>query len=751
METIFRVKGMHCASCAGIIERSLKKLKGVENASVNFGTETLKISGENVDFEIMQNALSPLGYTIEKSSGVSEKNKDSALKNEKLAELERLRVNLWIGLPMAVFSALVMLWEILAKYNFLTEPTEITMEFFHHLLPIFATIILFIIGKPYLLGIYRFFRYGKANMDTLIGIGTGTAFLYSLIVSAFEEPLAKYIDVEISYYDITIVVISLITLGKYFELKSKIKTGDAIETLLNLQAKSAIVLRDSTEIEVPVEDVKHGDLIVIKPAMKIPVDGVVVDGESFVDESMISGEPVPVEKKEGSKVVAGTLNTNGSFTFKTTKIGSETMIAHIIKMVEEAQSSKAPIQALVDKISAVFVPIILIIAFISLILWVIIGVRYFTFSEALAYGLSAFVGVLVIACPCALGLATPTAIIVGVGKGAKEGILIKDAGSLEILCKANTLVMDKTGTITNGKPEFVKIENKSELSDEKLIEIIASLEKKSEHPIASAICEYAKKIGSGFLEVKSFEIIKGKGLKGSIEGEKYFAGNEKLVKELGLKFDFSEILEQTKNGKTPIFLMTEKDVICVIYVADKIKANAKASVSTLKKMGLKIVMLSGDNENTARAVANEVGIDEVIAGALPSDKLNIIERLQKDDQIVAMAGDGINDAPALAKANIGIAMGTGTDTAIESAGITLLHGDISKIVSAIKLSKLTMNGIKQNLFWAFIYNAVGIPIASGVFFPLFGWTLSPVFAGLAMAFSSVSVVTNSLRLKAKKI
>ncbi|OGY34335.1 MAG: copper-translocating P-type ATPase, partial [Candidatus Andersenbacteria bacterium RIFCSPHIGHO2_12_FULL_45_11] len=614
-----------------------------------------------------------------------------------------------------------------------------------------ATYVLFVVGKPYLLGFYRFLRYGKANMDTLIGIGTTAAFLYSFAVTAFEETLRPFINVEYQYYDVTIVVITFIALGKYLEARSKIKTGDAIEKLLNLQAKTALVIRDGKEVEVSVNDVKHGDLIIVKPGAKIPVDGVITDGSSFVDESMVTGEPMPAQKKIGDSVVSGTINTSGSFTFKATKVGSETLLAQIIKMVEDAQGSKAPIQALADKISSIFVPIVLVIAFLALGAWLIVGSQYLGFSQALSFGLVSFVGILVIACPCALGLATPTAIIVGVGKGAKEGILIKDAATLEKLHKVNTVVVDKTGTITIGKPTLVDIQNLSNLKDDELVSILTSLEKKSEHPISHAIVNYAQEKNILISEATDFEGIQGKGLKGKVNGTEYFVGNAKLVSDLNIPFDPAKLNEFTSQGKTPVILATSEKVLGFVMVADEIKAESIEAIKNLHRLGIKVVMLTGDDEKAAKYIGSLVGIDDVVAHVLPQDKLEKIKELQSQGRVVAMAGDGVNDAPALAQADVGIAMGTGTDVAIESAGITLLGGDISKLAKAIKLSKITMRGIKQNLFWAFIYNIVGIPLAAGALYPVFGWLLNPVFAGFAMAMSSVSVVSNSLRIKAKKL
>ncbi|WKZ27094.1 MAG: heavy metal translocating P-type ATPase [Candidatus Paceibacterota bacterium] len=759
----YNVKGMHCASCSSVIEKAVRKVPGVESVAVNFGTEKAKISFDpsKTNPHDVSKHIEPLGYSLEVPSSAEEMGMSESehaahtginqSKKEKLAEVADMRTKVLSAGPIALFAAFVMGWDILAQYGRVSAMGDVLGEFVHHLLPVMATYILFVVGKPYLLGVYRFVRFGKANMDTLIGIGTVTAFLYSFAVSAFEDVLRPFVNVEHQYYDVTIVVITFIALGKYLEARSKIKTGDAIEKLLNLQAKTALVMRDGKEVEVSVNDVRHGDFIIVKPGAKIPVDGVVTEGSSFVDESMVTGEPMPVQKQGGDSVVSGTLNTSGSFVFRATKVGSETLLAQIIKMVEDAQGSRAPIQALADKISAVFVPIVLLIAFLTLAIWLMVGSQYMGFSQALSFGLVSFVGILVIACPCALGLATPTAIIVGVGKGAKEGILVKDAATLEKLHQVNTVVVDKTGTITKGKPTLVDVINLSRMSDDELVAVVASLEKKSEHPIAHAITQYAHENALNMLEVGGFSIVEGKGLRGTINAVEYFVGNTKLVGDLGLTFDATALDRFTSQGKTPVILATRDAVLGFVMVADEIKPEAQRAIADLHQLGIDVVMLTGDDEKTAQYIASLVGIDDVIAQVLPHDKLEKIRTLQSRGRIVAMAGDGVNDAPALAQADVGIAMGTGTDVAIESAGITLLGGDISKLVKAVKLSKITMRGIKQNLFWAFIYNVVGIPLAAGVFYPFFGWMLNPAFAGFAMAMSSVSVVSNSLRIKSKNI
>ncbi|MFA5999884.1 MAG: heavy metal translocating P-type ATPase [Candidatus Paceibacterota bacterium] len=763
----YRVKGMHCASCASIIERTVKKIDGVEDIAVNSGTENAKISFDinKTNVEAFNQKLEPLGYSLMNTDshnmsagemGMSEDEHRAHLglsqtKKEKLEEIQDMRLKVMSAIPLAIISVFIMAWEILAQYNLVGQMSYTLEEFFHHLLPIMATYILFVVGKPYLLGFYRFLRHGKANMDTLIGIGTVSAFVYSFIVTAFEDSLQTFVNVDATYYDVTIIVITFIALGKYLEARSKIKTGDAIEKLLNLQAKTALVIRGGEELEIPIDQVMHDDLIIVKPGGKIPVDGVITEGSSFIDESMVTGEPMPEQKKVGDLVVSGTMNTSGSFTFKATKVGSETLLSQIIKMVEDAQGSKAPIQALADKISSIFVPVVLVVAFTTLLVWLLVGSRYLGFSQALSFGLTSFVGILVIACPCALGLATPTAIIVGVGKGAKEGILVKDAATLEKLHKVDTVIVDKTGTITIGKPTLVDIQNFSGLKDDEFISILASLEKKSEHPIALAVINYAVDKNIKTKEISNFENLEGRGIQGIIDGVNYFVGNVKLAQERNLNLDITKIEQYTAQGKTPVILTTSDKVLGFVMVSDEIKIESKQAIADLHKLGIKVVMLTGDDEKAAKYMASLVGIDEVVAHVMPADKLAKIKELQGEGRIVAMAGDGVNDAPALAQADVGIAMGTGTDVAIESAGITLLHGDISKLVKAIKLSKITMRGIKQNLFWAFIYNVVGIPLAAGAFYPIFGWLLSPVFAGFAMAMSSVSVVSNSLRIKSKKL
>lgn len=773
MKQVYVVKGMHCASCSTIITRTLKKLPGVETCEVNPGTEKATIERDPavVSDSAMNAALEPLGYSIVPANAApvskdmstmdhaehlgmdhSQHTGASQTKAEKLKELAAMKMKMDFALPITLVTFAIMVWDIAAQFFSGTIPrVPLPMELFDTFLFGIAAVMLFWVGKPFIQGVQRFVMHRVANMDTLVGIGTLTAFIYSSIIILLPNVRAFFSLPDYTYFDVTIVVVGFVMLGKYMEAKSKLRTGEAIEKLLNLQAKSALVMRDGKEIEVPVDQVVHGDSIIVKPAGKIPVDGTITEGSSYIDESMVTGEPMPVKKSTGDTVVAGTMNTSGAFTFTATKVGSETLLAHIIKMVEEAQSSRAPIQELADRISAVFVPVVLVIAILSLTAWLAFGSPAIGAASAVSNGLLAFVGILVIACPCALGLATPTAIIVGVGKGAKEGILVKDAATLQKLHKVNVVVVDKTGTITKGKPELVSIKNFSNKSDDALMAILAGLEGKSEHPIAHAIAVYAAGHNIQAATVAEFEALKGLGIKGTIQNTEYYVGSPKLLSTFGLQFDATIIAEETKSGKTPVALATKDEVLAIVMVADAVKPEAAKAIKDLKKIGIKTIMLTGDVRSAAEYIAKEVGIDEVIAEVMPADKLRVIKDLQAKGNIVAMAGDGVNDAPALAQANVGIAMATGTDVAIESAGIALLHGDIAKLVKAVHLSRITMRGIKQNLFWAFIFNIIGIPLAAGVLYPFTGWVLNPAFAGMAMAFSSVAVVSNSLRLKAKRI
>lgn len=702
-----QIEGMHCSSCANIIENKLGKIDGVEKISINFATEkaSIKYNPEKINVEKMNEEIGKLGYRFsEKTEKEEDKNK----------EFEKSKKKVFFSFSTAIIVFLVMIENII--FN------NVPMEKLNLVLMVVATIVLILMGKPFLKGVINFVKYGAANMDTLVGIGTGTAYIYSLF------NLNKT-----TFFDVTIVVIGFITFGKYLETKSKLKTGEAIKKLLGLQSKTALILRNNKEIEVPISEVKLGDILIVKPGAKIPVDGIITKGNSSVDESMISGEPIPVDKKIGDLVIGATINKQGNFQFRATKIGEETMLSQIIKTVEEAQGSKAPIQSLADKISGVFVPIVLVIGLLSFILWLVLG-------QNLSMAILSMVGVLVIACPCALGLATPTAIIVGVGKGAENGILIKNAESLQKLSEIDTVVLDKTGTITKGQPQVTDIISTTKDYDEKeILKYAASVENLSEHPLAKTIVEKAKELEVKLWECSDFESKEGVGVIGKV--------NKKIVSIHKL----SQEDELVNQGKTVVVIEIDKKMVGKIAMSDTVKDEAIEAIKRIHKQGIRVIMLTGDNKKAAEFIGKQVGIDEIIAEVLPQEKALNIKKLQDMGRKVAMAGDGINDAPALVQADVGLAMSTGTDIAIESAGIALLHGDIKKVSQSIELARVTMRTIKQNLFWAFIYNVIGIPIASGILYPFFGITLNPIFAGLAMSLSSVSVVSNSLRLRFKKI
>jgi Cu+-exporting ATPase len=747
----YKVHGMHCASCASIIERKLRKLPGVQTVSVSQGTETAQIDHGTVPLEQLNKTIEPLGYRLAPEARVQENIPVADHMGDHMHGDEKdagaLKRHVWVSTPIMAFSIVAMAWDIGERFGWVSGMNEITLEVVHHVLPILATYMLFVVGKPFLLGVWRFIRYGQANMDTLIGIGTLVAFLYSLVIAAFTEQLRPFIDVEIMYYDVTIIVIGFITLGKFLEVRAKSKTGAALKSLISLQAKSALVERNGQEQLIPLSEVIVGDLVHIKPGTKIPVDGIVIRGETYVDESMLTGEPMPVEKKSGGTVTGGTINRDGFIVIKATAVGTQSMLAHIINLVQSAQASKAPIQKLADRISAIFVPTILGIAGLTLVGWLVIGSQFLPFDQAVALGLSSFVAVLVIACPCALGLATPTAIIVGVGKGARQGILIKNAAILERLSKVRDIVFDKTGTITEGHPRVVDFVNKSNLSDQQVLMLAASLEKSSEHPLAQAVATLATERKVKPQPVERFVASKGKGITGDINGRTYFIGSDRFVTEISKNMLDTELLSSRSVASlTPVVLADARSVIAYFFIGDSIKKNAKQAIKQLHAEGVRAHMATGDQEQAAQAVAVSVGIDTYHARMLPEDKQLIVRDLKKKGALVAVAGDGVNDAPALASADVGIAMATGTDVAIETADITLLHGDISKISLALQLSRQTLRVVKQNLFWAFAFNVIGIPLAAGAFYA-FGITLSPVFAGAAMAFSSVLVVSNSLRLK----
>jgi Cu+-exporting ATPase len=740
-KTDLDIKGMHCASCSTLINRSLSKADGVKEANVNYATgKALVIYDDSKlkDTDLIKIVQSK-GYDAEVSEGKIDVEKKQ---QEQRAEIKAFRDNFILGLVFAVPAFII---------GMVLMPLGVMVPYAEFILFLLATPVQFIVGSD----IYRSFwvslKAKSANMDTLIAIGTSAAYLYSVYSIFFNPSLGQY-------FETSAILITFVVLGRYLEARAKGKTGEAIKSLMQLSPKTATVIRKGKELKISVDDVILGDIIIVKPGEKVPVDGMIISGESSIDESMITGESIPVEKGMNDEVMGGTINKHGSFKFKATKIGENTTLSNIIKLIEDAQGRKAPIQRFADTISAYFVPIVLTIAVLTFVIW------FFIVGKDFQFALLTGVAVLVIACPCALGLATPTSIIVGTGKGAKEGILIKGADSLEIAHKTKYVIFDKTGTITHGTPEVTDIIPITKISKDSLLKIAASIESGSEHPLAEAIVKKSKEDRVKLSSVKSFKAAPGHGITTILSGKKYHFGNQKLMLNNKIKVDSSikkqmESLEE--QGKT-VMILAEKKIIGLIAVADTIKKNAPDTVKKLTSMGVDVYMITGDNERTAKAIAIEAGIKpgNVFAEVLPENKAEYVKKLQEKNienkkngnkNVVMMVGDGINDAPALAQSDIGIAMGSGTDVAMETGNIVLMRNDLNDVPKAIKLSRMTMNKIRQNMFWALFYNVLGIPIAAGVLYPFTGWLLNPIIAGGAMALSSVSVVSNSLLLKQKKI
>lgn len=741
--TILSVSGMHCASCAGIIEMALQDVPGVASAKVNFASEKAYVFGDNIGQEKITELLKAVkrsGYSAE----VYDENHPEAERNRKQKEIKAIKlkffISLILSLPMVYFMALDLIPSL---------PGKALMPF-NGLISLLLTIpIQFIIGRGFYRGMWHSLKMRSFNMDSLVAIGTSTAFFYSLwqyilfivssngLIGTGGEPVAGL------YFETSAFLITFVTLGKWLEENAKGKTSEAIKKLMGLQPKTALVIKDGKEIEIPIDQLSVGDIVIVKPGKKIPVDGIITKGNSSVDESMVTGESIPVEKNIGDKVVGATINKNGYFEFKITKVGKDTFLSQIIRLIEEAQSSKAPIQDVADRVSSWFVPAVLIIALITFIVW------FFILKAALIFSLMAFTSVIVIACPCALGLATPTALIAGTGKGAEYGVLIKGGEPLEKTAKINTIVFDKTGTLTNGKPEVTDILEIGLKDKNKIISLASALERSSEHPLAEAIIRYSEQNNIPFEKSPEFKNIPGQGVSGKINNELYYFGNRKLISET-LKISLENIDKQIsrleEEGKTAMLLADTKNVLGIIAVADTLKPTAAGVIAMLNKRGIKVYMLTGDNLRTAKAIAKTAGIENVIAEVMPEDKEKQIKKLQDSGLVVAMVGDGINDAPALAKADLGIAMGSGTDVAMETGGIIIVKNDLNDIITALDLGKQTMAKIKQNLFFALFYNVIGIPIAARAF-SAWGFVLKPEIAGLAMALSSVSVVSNSLLLK----
>lgn len=740
----FPIKGMHCASCVRVIERALRKVDGVEDCNVNIATEqaTVTYDGKKVTKENLASAVSNVGY---KAMVNEEIKSEEEQKQEKKRELALLRNKVIFSL---FFGGLI-LWGSF-PYIMQFSPAFLQMSLVQC---IFAIPVQLWAGWEFYRATITSLKHRSANMDTLVAIGTSVAFLYSLFVTFFPTSVTHLGIDPMPYFDTSTIIIGLILLGRYFEARAKSATSDAIKKLIGLQAKTARVVRSGEEIEIPLDQVQIGDILRVKPGEKIPVDGKVIEGQSSIDEAMITGESIPVEKQKGDTVIGSTINKHGTFLYKATKIGKETMLSQIIKLVQEAQGSKAPIQRIADTISSYFVPVVLILALITFGIWYNIGP-----VPALLFAILNTVAVLIIACPCAMGLATPTAVMVGTGKGAEQGILIKDAKSLEIAHKINAVIFDKTGTLTNGKPVVTDIITPNTFSDNtETLQLIASLEKASEHSLADAIVKEAEKQKITLLSVTKFKAIPGHGVEGEVNNKRILLGNRTLMEkehiEIGHMNEHMTKLEH--EGKTAMIFAIDNTASALIAVADTIKESAKEGVKKLQNLGIEVMMITGDNQRTAEAIAKQIGIKNIYAEVLPQDKESLIKNLQttnnKERIFVAMVGDGINDAPALAAADIGIAMGTGTDVAIEAADITLINKNLSSIASAITLSKKTMRTIKLNLFWAFGYNVILIPVAMGILYPFFHILLNPIFASGAMALSSISVVSNSLLLKKARI
>lgn len=731
----FPVLEMTCAACAVSVESILKSTAGVKDAGVNFANQTAWVEYDEglAKPSDLQNAVRGIGYDL-----VIDVDDPQAVQEEaQRKHYEKVK-------SRTIWSSILALPVVVIGMFFMDLPygTYISM--------ILAAPVVFYFGRNFFVNAWKQARYGKANMDTLVALSTGIAFLFSAFNTFYPEFWhARGIHAHV-YYEAAAVVIAFISLGKLLEEKAKSNTSSAIKKLMGLQPKTVRILVEGVEQEVPVAAVKVGHIIQVRPGEKIPVDGMVINGSSYVDESMISGEPVPVEKKSGEKVFAGTVNQKGSFQFEAQKVGGDTILAQIIKMVQQAQGSKAPVQKLVDKIAGIFVPVVIGIAILTFITWMLLGG-----DNAFTHALLTSITVLVIACPCALGLATPTAIMVGVGKGAENNILIKDAESLELAHKVNAIILDKTGTITEGKPlvtDLVWSEPGQQITLYKAI--LYALESQSEHPLAEAVVSKLKEEGVKGAVVEQFESLTGRGVRAQVEGQHYFIGNRKLVDEHHLQLaanDAALAARLQAEAKTVVYFADGRRVLAVIAIADKIKATSKAAIETLQEKGIAVYMLTGDNEQTAKAVAHQVGLKHYKAEVLPSDKAQFVEQLQQQGKIVAMVGDGINDSHALAQADVSIAMGKGSDIAMDVAKMTLITSDLQSIPKALNLSTRTVRGIRQNLFWAFIYNVIGIPIAAGILYPVNGFLLDPMIAGAAMALSSVSVVGNSLRLRVAKI
>lgn len=744
-----KLRGMSCASCARSIEDAISSVPGVNECIVNFGAEqaTIQYDPRRTDLEVIQEAVDAAGYS---AYPLQEQNlmagEDDAEKKHRLKESRDLKAKVTVG---GIISIVLLIGSLpmMTGLNLPFIPVWLHNPWVQLIL---TTPVQFWCGYSFYVNAWKALKRHAATMDTLIALGTSAAYFYSLFPTLFPSFFINQGLMPDVYYETAAVVITLIILGRLFENRAKGQTSEAIRKLIGLQAKTARLIRNGREIDVPIAEVQIGDVVLVRPGEKIPVDGEVVEGTSTIDEAMVTGESLPVKKQAGDEVIGATINKTGSFKFRATRVGSNTVLAQIVQLVQQAQGSKAPIQRLADSVTGWFVPAVIAIALLTFIIW-------FNFMGNITLALLTTVGVLIIACPCALGLATPTSVMVGTGKGAENGILIKGAESLELAHKIQTIVLDKTGTITQGKPtvtDFVTVNGTANGNEIKLVQLAASVERNSEHPLAEAVVRYAEsqEVETRYIasvQVRDFQAVAGSGVQGIVSARLVQIGTQRWMEELGID---TRALQQDKErleylGKTAIWIAVEGKIEGLMGIADAIKPTSIQAVRALQKLGLEVVMLTGDNQRTAEAIAHEVGIKRIYAEVRPDQKAATVQKLQSKGHIVAMVGDGINDAPALAQADVGMAIGTGTDVAIASCDITLISGDLRSIVTAIQLSRATIRNIRQNLFFAFIYNVAGIPIAAGILFPIFGWLLNPIIAGAAMAFSSVSVVTNALRLR----
>ncbi|NJL37558.1 MAG: copper-translocating P-type ATPase [Leptolyngbyaceae cyanobacterium SM1_4_3] len=747
-----KLRGMSCAACASNIEEAIRSVSGVEACSVNFGAEQASVTYDSgkTDIAAIQAAVDAAGYAAQPMQEDVLAPEDDAERRERQAENRKLTRKVWIS---GIVSTILVIGSIPAMTGL--HVSFIPMWLHHSWFQLGLTApVLFWAGNAFFINAWKALKRRTATMDTLVAVGTGTAYLYSLFPTVWPQWfVAQGLRPDV-YFEAAAVIIALLLLGRLLENRAKGQTSEAIRKLMGLQAKTARVIRNGREVDIPIAEVTLGEVILVRPGEKIPVDGQIIEGSSTIDEAMVTGESLPVRKQPGDEVIGATMNKTGSFQFQATRVGKDTFLAQIVKLVQQAQGSKAPIQRLADQVTRWFVPAVMAIAILTFILW-------FNIMGNLTMALIPTVGVLIIACPCALGLATPTSIMVGTGKGAENGILIKGAESLELAHKLQTIVLDKTGTITRGQPtvtEYITVNGTANQNELKLLRLVAAVERNSEHPLAEAVVQYAQSQAVELANTREFEslplvnnfvAVAGSGVEGHVFNRQVQIGTHRWMNELGINTHALqhhwEKLEYL--GKTVIWIAVDGKIEGIMGIADAVKPSSVSAIRTLQKMGLEVVMLTGDNQRTAHVIAREVGIERVFAEVRPDQKATTVATIQSEGKVVAMVGDGINDAPALAQADVGIAIGTGTDVAIAASDITLISGDLQGIVTAIQLSRATIRNIKQNLFFAFVYNVAGIPIAAGILYPIFGWLLNPIIAGAAMAFSSVSVVTNALRLR----